>query len=167
MSRFFVPAVIVALVSGLALGLIVGVVARSPETHANVRPEGFDRTPIGYLGEEIPYTGIGLADPWLAQNADPVARGRLLFFGYGCAACHGLASNGGVVGPNLDLEELDRSDFLPTVRSGPGEMPVFTEETLSDEDLDTIYTFLKAIRQGASTTSSGSTWATYVAGLTR
>ena len=30
MSRFFVPAVFLALISGLAFGLIVGVVARSP-----------------------------------------------------------------------------------------------------------------------------------------
>lgn len=159
MSRFFVPAVFLALISGLAFGLIVGVVARSPETHANVRPEGFDRTPIGYVGEEIPYTGIGLADPRLALNADPVTRGRLLFLGYGCAACHGLASEGGVVGPNLDLEELDRSDFGPVVRSGPGGMPIFAEEILSDDDLDTIYAFLKAIRQETSMTFGGSTWA--------
>ncbi len=38
-------------------------------------------------------------------------------------------------------------------------MPVFTEEILSDDDLDTIYAFLKAIRQETSTTSGGSTWA--------
>lgn len=159
MSRFFVPAVIVALISGLALGLIGGIVARSAETHANVRPEGFDRTPVGYVGEEIPYTGIGLADPRSDTGADPVTRGRLLFLGYGCAACHGLASQGGVVGPEIDLEELDHSDFGPVVRSGPGGMPVFTGEILSDDDLDTIYAFLKAIRQGTAMTFDGSTWA--------
>lgn len=159
MSRFFVPAVFVALISGLAFGLIVGIVARSPETHANVHPEGFDRTPIGYVGEQIPYTGIGLADPPPVLNADPVTRGRLLFLGYGCAACHGLTSQGGVIGPNIDLEELDLSDVRPAVRSGPGGMPAFTQEILSDDDLDTIYAFLKAIRQATSMTFGGSTWA--------
>ncbi|MEK6719441.1 MAG: cytochrome c [Chloroflexota bacterium] len=167
MSRFFVPAVFLTLISGLAFGLIVGVVARSPETHANVRPEGFDRTPIGYAGEEIPYTGIGLADPALVLSADPVARGRLFFVGYGCAACHGLASEGGVVGPNLDLEDVWLEDFGPVVRSGPGGMPMFTEEVLSDDDLDTIYAFLKAIRKAASSTSGGSTWSLDVAEVTR
>lgn len=156
MSRFFVPLVFVALISGLAFGLIVGVVARSPETHANVRPEGYDRTPIGYVGDEIPFAGIGLADPRLLTNADQVTRGRLLFLDYGCAACHGLDSQGGVVGPDLDLEELWLSDFRSTVRSGPAGMPIFTEEVLSDADLDTIYAFLKAIR-GAAMTSGGST----------
>jgi mono/diheme cytochrome c family protein len=155
MSRFFVPAVILALMSGLALGLIGGIVARSPETHANVRPEGFDRTPVGYVGETFPFAGIGLADPPSATGADPVARGRLLFLGYGCATCHGLASEGGVVGPDLDLEELFLDDFRPLLRAGPGGMPAFTEEILSDDDLDTIYAFLKAIRKGAATLLSG------------
>jgi mono/diheme cytochrome c family protein len=144
-NRFFVPLVFIALISGLAFGLIVGVVARSPETHANVRPEGFDRTPISYVGEEIPYTGMALASPALVAAADPAARGRLLYLRYGCATCHGLASQGGVVGPNLDLEDLDREDFHPVVRRGPGGMPAFTEEILSNDDLDLIYAFLKAV----------------------
>lgn len=147
MSRFFVPGVFVALISGLAFGLIVGVVARSPDTHANVRPEGYDRTPIGYVGDAIPYTGIGLADPRLIVEADPGARGRLLLLQYGCATCHGLAGEGGVVGPSLDLEELWRSDFGLVVRSGPGGMPALTADVLSDEDLETIYAFLKGIPQ--------------------
>ncbi len=155
MNRFFVPIVFVAMISGLAVGLIGGVVARSPETHANVRPQGYDRTPIGYVGEELPFEGMGLADPGLVTNADLVTRGQLLFVNYGCAACHGLASQGGVVGPNLDLEELWLEDFRLAVRSGPGGMPVFMEEILNNDDLDTIYAFLKAIRQGVSTTSGG------------
>ena len=106
MNRFFVPVVFIALISGLAVGLIGGVVARSPETHSNVRPEGFDRTPIGYVGESIPFSGVGLADPGLAARADPTTRGRLLLLGFGCATCHGLTGQGGGVGPALDLEEL-------------------------------------------------------------
>lgn len=146
MSRFFVPVVFVALISGLAFGLIVGVVARSPETHSNVRPEGFDRTPISYVGEEIPFVGMGLADPELATDAAPSTRGQTLLLEYGCVTCHGLAGQGGVVGPELDLEELFLDDFGPLLRSGPGGMPAFTEEILSDDDLDAIYAYLKSIR---------------------
>lgn len=151
MSRFFVPVVFIALISGLAVGLIGGVVARSPETHANVRPEGFDRTPIGYVGESIPFAGIGLADPGLAAGADPLTRGKLLFLGYGCATCHGLTGQGGVVGPALSLEELYLDDFRPLLRAGPAGMPAFTEGVLSDDDLDAVYAFLKAARRGDST----------------
>ena len=151
MSRYFVPAVLVALVSGLALGLIGGIVARSPETHANVRPAGYDRTAVGHVGEVLPYEGIGLADARVADIADPIARGRILFLANGCAACHGVAAQGGVVGPKLDLEELWKEDFLPIVRSGPAGMPAFTDSILSDGDLDSIYAFLKAARRGGST----------------
>jgi hypothetical protein len=106
-SRFFIPAVLVALVSGLALGLIGGIVARSPETHANVRPAGYDRTAVGYVGEVAPYEGFGLAGARVDDDADPVARGRGLFLATGCAACP--ASRPGGVGPKLDLENLPRT----------------------------------------------------------
>ena len=146
MSRFFVPAVFVAAISGLAFGL-VGIIARSPETHANVRPEGYDRTQIVYVGDEIPFTGLGLAEPQVVTNADPAERGRFLFLDYGCATCHGLTSQGGVVGPDLDPDELSFSEFRSEVRSGPKGMPAFIEEVLTDDDLQTIYAFLQAIRQ--------------------
>jgi mono/diheme cytochrome c family protein len=149
-SRFFVPAVLVALVSGLALGLIGGIVARSPETHANVRPAGYDRTAVGYVGEVAPFEGFGLAGARV-DSADPIARGRGLFLATGCAACHGLAAQGGAVGPMLDLEEIFREDFVPIVRSGPGGMPAFTDATLSDVDLDAIYGYLKAAAQATAT----------------
>lgn len=160
MNRFFVPAVFVAMISGLAFGLIVGVVARSPETHANVRPEGYDRTPIAYVGEESPFAGIGLVDPWLVTDLDQGARGRILFLGYSCAACHGLAGQGGVVGSDLDPDELTLPEFRRDVRSGPKGMPAFMDEILSDDDLETIYAFLETIRQETAATSSGGfTWA--------
>ena len=144
MSRFFVPAVFAATISGLALVLIWGIVARSPETHANVRPEGFDRTPITYLGAVSPFTGVGLSDPDMAA-ADRPERGQLLFFGFGCATCHGLRGQGGVVGPDLDLGELNPADLRREVRRGPRGMPAFGDEVLSDDDLATIYSFLESI----------------------
>ncbi len=150
MNRFFVPAVLVALVSGLALGLIGGVVARSPETHANVRPYGYDRTAVGYVGETLPYEGIGLAGARPDEAADPIVRGRTLFLDFGCAACHGVDAQGGVVGPELDLEEIFKEDFGPIVRSGPAGMPAFTDSILSESDLDSIYTFLKKGRNGSN-----------------
>jgi mono/diheme cytochrome c family protein len=155
MNRFFVPAVFAALVSGLALGLIGGVVARSPETHANVRPQGYDRTAVGYVGEVRPYEGIGLADAQVGEASDPLARGRTLFLAYGCAACHGVAAQGGIVGPKLDLEELWKEDFMPLVRTGPGGMPAFAETILSGGDLELIYGYLKTTGGGGPLPSDG------------
>ena len=154
MSRFFVPAVIALTISGLALVLIWGIVARSPETHANVRPEGFDRTPIAYVGEVSPFEGLRLADPGLITSAGQVEGGRLIFFDSGCAACHGLSGQGGVVGPALDLDELSSSEFRRAVRNGPKGMPSFLVDVLSDEDLEKIYAFLDAVRRGEGTATS-------------
>lgn len=152
MNRFFVPIVLVATVSGLGFGLVVGIIARSPETHANVHPEGYDRTPLFYLGEQASFEGLGLADPGQLAAADPVERGRLIFVGAGCVTCHGLDNRGGVVGPRLDLGDLTISDLSQATRTGPKGMPVFPEEVLSEQDLDALYAFLEAIRGNASAT---------------
>src|SRR3989304_4392614 len=76
------------MMSGLASTLIAVIIARSPYTHGNLRPEGYNRTDVIYLGEEHPFDGFALADPSLANTGDPVQDGRVLFFGYGCATCH-------------------------------------------------------------------------------
>lgn len=145
MSRYFIPAVLAATISGLAVVLIWGIVARSPETHANVRPEGFDRTPIGYVGIDSPFTGVGLGQP--APVADQVGRGGLLYFGFGCATCHGLAGQGGVVGPRLVSGDLGAGDLRQEVRRGPRGMPAFDEQVVSDEDLAAISRYLQSVRQ--------------------
>jgi hypothetical protein len=149
-NRFFVPAVLAATISGLGLGLVVGIVARSPDTHSNVRPEGYSRTPIAYVGDDVAFVGLGLADPDLLLTGDPAQRGGLLFLGAGCATCHGLSNQGGVIGPELDLGDLTPADFRRAVRSGPSGMPAFLASTLPDADLEAIYAYLDALRRGAS-----------------
>ncbi len=153
MNRFFVPVVLAATISGLGFGLVVGVIARSPETHANVRPEGFDRTPIGYVGEQANFEGLGLADPGLLTTGNPEERGRLLFFGASCVTCHGLANQGGVVGPSLNVDDLTVSDFRNAFETGPKGMPVFPTEMFSDDDLEALYAFLEALRREPSAAS--------------
>lgn len=157
MNRFFVPAVLAATISGLGFGLVVGIIARSPETHANVRPEGYDRTPIAYLGEQASFDDLGLADPGLLTTADRVERGRLLFLSASCVTCHGIANQGGVVGPDLDVGDLTLSDLRRAVRSGPKGMPAFPEEMLSDDDLESLYAFLEALRADAPAASAEAT----------
>lgn len=150
MNRFFVPLVLAATISGLGFGLVVGVIARSPETHANVRPEGFDRTPIGYVDEQADFEGLGLADPGLLTTGNPEERGRLLFLGASCVTCHGLANQGGVVGPRLSTDDLTISDLRRAFETGPKGMPVFSEAMFSDNDLEALYAFLESLRSGPS-----------------
>lgn len=128
--------------SALAFTLIGVIIARSPYTHHNLNPEGYDRTDLASLDETLPFYGLGLADPELARTGDPVHDGQLLFLQYGCASCHGLEGRGAVVGGELDIDDF--ADLLKDVRRGPKGMPAFDKETITDEELEDIFAFLEA-----------------------
>lgn len=141
------PILGVIMMSGLAFTLVVVIIYRSPYTHGNLSPEGYDRTDVIRVGEEHPYEGIGLADPTGSLGGDPVADGRVLFFGYGCAACHGLKGQGSAVGDELDTSEISLSELLREVRKGPKGMPSFGEEVLSQEDVEKLHAFLESTQE--------------------
>jgi mono/diheme cytochrome c family protein len=150
MSRFLVSSTVVALIaiSGLAFMLIAIVIARSPYTHGNLSPQGYNRTEIAYVGEERPFEGPGLADPTLAETGDLAQDGRFLFIQNGCAQCHGLQGQGAIVGD--DLDDASPSDIRKEVRDGPEGMPAFGADALSDEHLEKIIAFLTAPQEEAS-----------------
>lgn len=142
MARFFVPGILIFAISGLAFMLIGIVIARSPYTHGNLSPQGYERTKLAYVGEEYPFDGLGLADPRLAATGDAVQDGRALFFRYGCTSCHGLNGQGGTLGP--DLDGASASEIGRAVREGPKGMPFYSTSQLSDEELEKIIAFLKS-----------------------
>lgn len=141
------PILGVIMMSGLAFTLVVVIIYRSPYTHGNLSPEDYDRTDVIRVGEEHPYEGIGLADPSGSLGGDPAADGRVLFFGYGCAACHGLKGQGSAVGDELDTSEISLSELLREVRRGPKGMPSFGEEILSQEDVEKLHAFLESTQE--------------------
>ncbi len=140
------PIVGAIMMGGLAFTLVGVIIARSPYTHGNLRPEGYNRTEIAYVGEEPPFEGLGLADPQLAITGDFAQDGKALFFQYGCASCHGTQAQG----TTLVYDDISRSEFGRDVRKGPKGMPSFMEETLSGEDLDKMYAFLESVAQEPS-----------------
>ena len=144
------PIVGAIMMSGLAFTLVAVVIARSPYTHGNLRPEGYDRTEIARVGQEAQFEGVGLADPQLATTGNPAQDGKALFFQYGCASCHGLKGQGGAVGTDLDVNDINLPEFGREVRKGPKGMPSFTEETISEQDLEKLYSFLESVTDKAS-----------------
>jgi hypothetical protein len=133
------------MMSGLAFTLIFVIIYRSPYTHGNLSPEGYDRTEIIRVGQEHPFGGPGLADPDIALTGDPVQDGRALFFGYGCASCHGLQGLGGPVGK--DLSKSNSEEITDEVRKGPKAMPAFESGVLSDPDLEKLIAFLESVTE--------------------
>ena len=139
------PIVGAIMMSGLAFTLVAVIIARSPYTHGNLNPKGYDRTEISRVGEDVPFEGLGLSDPRLASTGDPAQDGRALFFGYGCASCHGLQGKGGAVGKNLS--RANSEEISDNVRQGPKTMPAFDPSVLPDSDLQKLIAFLKSTRE--------------------
>jgi mono/diheme cytochrome c family protein len=78
-----------------------------------------------------------------SETAD-AARGKNLFVGYGCYECHGRAAQGGV-GPRLGPDPLPLAFIEKYVRHPTASMPPYTEKTVSDQDLASIYAYLKSL----------------------
>lgn len=126
-----------------AIGMVI-VFIRAPVSNAHIRnPHVYDRTPIAHIGDEYTYVGFGLNDESDAQTGDPIADGSVLYFKYGCAACHGLSGRGAAVGAPLVDEIGSFGGFSEDTREGPKGMPGYNEVTISEEDLQRIYTYLK------------------------
>ena len=125
-----------------ATGMVV-VFSRSPLTHTNLGDaEGYTRTKVAYLDEEFSFMGFGLERPGITDTGDPVNDGAALWARAGCMACHGPKAAGGIIGP--DLSGIEQGDFARRVRGGPGVMPAFGADMLSDGDLAAIYAWLEA-----------------------
>ena len=149
MNRFFVPAILIATISGLALTLIVGIVIRSPYTHGNLSSTaGYTRTKVTYQGQTYLWQGMPLAKPAQAQTGDPVHDGQMLFFQYGCASCHLSTGSGGAVGKEIAGDSTNK--ITNKVREGPSGMPMFTTDMLPDSDLQKIIAFLQSPAASAS-----------------
>ncbi|MEE8456633.1 MAG: cytochrome c [Acidimicrobiia bacterium] len=126
-----------------AIGMVV-VFIRAPVSNAHIRnPHEYDRTPIAHVGDEYSYVGFGLNDESAAQTGDPIADGAVLYFKYGCAACHGLSGQGAAVGTPLVDEVGSFGSFSEDTREGPKGMPGYDEVTISEENLEKIHAYLR------------------------
>lgn len=98
---------------------------------------------------------LALAACGTAKRGEPVAgaftteeakvrQGAVLFDRH-CDKCHtgGEAS----MGPSLNNKPLPEFAMHTQVRLGVGAMPGFSEKQLSDEEVDAITSYLKALRQ--------------------
>lgn len=59
-----------------------------------------------------------------------------------CTACHGSDFTGSM-GP--DLTGFDEDALKTAVREGPGAMPSYSEEQISDDELDVLATFFSEL----------------------
>ncbi|HWT06612.1 MAG TPA: c-type cytochrome [Xanthomonadales bacterium] len=97
-----------------------------------------------------PVVAGGPAIPAVVANGDR-AHGRALFSLH-CAQCHGFNGEGGAIGrlawaPSLRDTPIDA--VAEAIRAGPGEMPQFGEQQLSQSDLDDVASYVVRLGTGA------------------
>lgn len=95
--------------------------------------------PPGSQGPPIPDV-----DGW--READ-LARGLELFVA-NCAACHGPTGAGIAVGQNDVSSNLDIAspiEIAEAVRAGPGVMPRFSDEIVTDADLEAVVRWVRSL----------------------
>ena len=142
-SNLFVIPVIAVFAATSLPTMLLAIGARSPYTHANLMPydPGYTRTVQMMVGAPMLYRGAGLVNPPRA-TAPQEEKGKALLVGRGCASCHGLKGTGGVVAPPI-IPDVDI--VRQNVRLGPGAMPVFSPQDLTDADITAIVAYLKSV----------------------
>lgn len=112
------------------------------------KPAAFDEEQIGQISSYVASLGEGPAIPDVDVENGDVVLGQQLY-SQNCAACHSSAGAGGAVGAGLEAPSLTRSkpvEVVEAMRIGPGAMPVFQEQTLSEEDANSIARYLNYLR---------------------
>ncbi len=145
-SRWGAPATYITAVLIVGLSLIA-ILGRSPDTKSNFQdaPEDYDRTELSVIGVEDQFEGLVLELGSAPQE---------IYIGAGCASCHGLNGEGGVVGPDIWGKNFE--DMLEAVREGEHGMPEFAGERLTDEQVEALARYLNDLREVAQR-ESGST----------
>lgn len=82
------------------------------------------------------------------SSSDAAESGKQLFQQNGCYECHGYAGQGGAAGARIAPWTIGAEALISYVRHPAGQMPPYTEEVISDEELKKIAVYLKGISAG-------------------
>jgi ubiquinol-cytochrome c reductase cytochrome c subunit len=104
------------------------------------KPRAYSDTEITDLVAYVSSLGAGPALPSVDPAKGDLAAGGELFRA-DCAPCHSAAGVGGALSyghaaPNI--HPANNEEIAAAVRSGPGQMPVFPQDVISDDDLDSL-----------------------------
>jgi len=125
---------------------------RMPLANSEEQPQrkepAYDEDEIAALVAYVGSLGDGPAVPDVDTSGADLALGGELYRA-NCQACHSASGSGGALSYGRAAPRL--SDATPTevgaaVRVGPGQMPVFGPETISDEELDDLAAYVEYLR---------------------
>jgi ubiquinol-cytochrome c reductase cytochrome c subunit len=119
-----------------------------PDDQPTRKPAAYDDDDIAALVAYVASLGDGPPIPEVDPNAGNLARGGDLFRA-NCAACHNSTGMGGALsyGENApSLFEATPVEIAEAIRTGPGQMPVFSEDQLDDDDVNSIVRYVRYLR---------------------
>lgn len=132
--------------------------AARPEVQLPQREVIYTQEQIDAVAAYIASLGEGLDIPEEAQyspeglSAEEIAAGGAKFRA-NCSACHGIVGGGGAL-PNgkyaPSLVATEDIHIWEAMRTGPQQMPVFSKDVLTDDDVKEIIGFLNAQNEAPS-----------------
>lgn len=106
------------------------------------------RALVAFVESLAPGEGPDIPDIGDWEQAD-LSHGLELFT-RNCAACHGPTAQGIAVGQrdvSSTLDVVSPLEIAQAIRSGPGVMPRFLEDTMSEEDLEAVTAWVMDLRE--------------------
>lgn len=126
-----------------------------PAQQAPRKPTRFSDEEIAALAAYVASLGPGPSIPQEDQysptglSAEEVAEGGEIFR-TNCSACHNYAGLGGALPEGRyapPLTDVEPRHIYEALRIGPQQMPVFTQENLSDQEVRMVIAYLKDLDQ--------------------
>ncbi len=112
------------------------------------KPKAFTDEEIVQLVAYVSSLGDGPPIPDVNPDDANLQNGGALYLA-NCAACHNSQGIGGALSYGAhapDLLTVEPTQIGEAVRTGPGQMPVFGPDTLSDTDLDDIIRYIQYLQ---------------------
>jgi ubiquinol-cytochrome c reductase cytochrome c subunit len=120
-----------------------------PDREAEPKPPAYDDDEIDALVAYVASLGDGPRIPDVNDPPGDLVRGGRLFT-FNCAACHSSAGNGGALSSGRNAPTLHgatRTQIAEAMRTGPGPMPVFGPDTLSNQQVNSIVEYVRYLRE--------------------
>ncbi len=125
--------------------LSTGRMPLADETQPRRKPAAYSREEIDLLVDYVASLGNGPPLPHLDLEAGDLAEGGVLFRS-NCGACHTAAGIGGALSSGRAAPSVQPAaplEAAAAIRSGPGQMPLFAPEALSDEEVNSIVRYVR------------------------
>ncbi len=99
---------------------------------------------VGMVLSDLWGSNVAFAQSDIVEAVDGNS-GQELYLKVGCYQCHGRAGQGGLAGPALASTPLPYPAFAELTRNPRWNMPPYSQKSLSDEELQKIYDYVREL----------------------